>query len=191
MLVLKYSSLLLILCWFDFLNGMQFKEYIQAVTYSGKEKFNNEHFYANLTTDYANSPLVECSYLPEEFYECPNVHENNSTNCTKWGMTKYSDVEFNKIKCQVFDNIECRGQRFIEISIPCIKYTDKYFITTLLYSIFLGMFAVDRCCIGHTGIGIGKLITVGGIGIWYIIDIILLILGIIKPSDDSNWIPFF
>ena len=40
-------------------------------------------------------------------------------------------------------------------------------------------------------IGIGKLITLGGIGIWYILDIILLVLGVIKPNDNSNWIPYY
>jgi TM2 domain-containing membrane protein YozV len=71
------------------------------------------------------------------------------------------------------------------------RYTDKYFVSILLYSIFLGIFAVDRCCLGHTGIGIGKLITLGGVGIWYLIDIILLVLGVIKPNDNSNWIPYY
>jgi TM2 domain-containing membrane protein YozV len=57
--------------------------------------------------------------------------------------------------------------------------------------VFLGIFAVDRFCIGHTAIGIGKFITLGGVGIWYIVDIVLLVLGLLKPNDNSNWIPYY
>jgi TM2 domain-containing membrane protein YozV len=72
-----------------------------------------------------------------------------------------------------------------------LRYTNKYFISTFLYSVFLGIFAVDRFCMGHSGVGVGKLITLGGLGVWWLVDIILLVLGVIKPGDDSNWIPFF
>ena len=151
----------------------------------------NESCYKNITDVY-NSPLVECEYLPEQFYECDDVISKNfTTNCTRLTASKYSDLQMTKVECRVFDYIECRGKRTFYMDKPCIKYTDKYFVSTLLYSIFLGLFAVDRCCIGHTGIGIGKLITLGGFGIWYMIDIILLILGVIKPADNSTWIPFF
>lgn len=42
--------------------------------------------------------------------------------------------------------------------------------TALLLSIFLGCYGVDRFYIGSTGMGVGKLLTCGGCGIWTIID---------------------
>lgn len=43
-------------------------------------------------------------------------------------------------------------------------------MTALLLSIFCGSLGVDRFYIGDTGLGIGKLLTAGGCGIWAIID---------------------
>lgn len=42
--------------------------------------------------------------------------------------------------------------------------------TTLIVSILAGSLGIDRFLIGDTGLGVGKLITCGGIGIWAIID---------------------
>jgi TM2 domain-containing membrane protein YozV len=42
--------------------------------------------------------------------------------------------------------------------------------TSLILSILVGVYGVDRFYIGDTGIGIGKLLTCGGLGIWTIID---------------------
>lgn len=46
--------------------------------------------------------------------------------------------------------------------------------TALILSIFLGAYGIDRFYIGNTGLGVGKLITCGGIGIWAIIDWFLI-----------------
>lgn len=46
--------------------------------------------------------------------------------------------------------------------------------TSLLLSIFLGAYGVDRFFIGDTGMGIGKLLTCGGCGIWAIIDMFMI-----------------
>jgi len=42
--------------------------------------------------------------------------------------------------------------------------------TALIISIFLGSYGIDRFFIGDTGVGVGKLLTCGGFGIWTIVD---------------------
>ena len=47
-------------------------------------------------------------------------------------------------------------------------------LLTLLMSIFFGTLGVDRFLMGQVGLGILKLITFGGCGVWSLIDIILI-----------------
>ena len=44
----------------------------------------------------------------------------------------------------------------------------------LLISIFAGAYGIDRFYIGDTGMGVGKLLTCGGLGIWAIVDWFLI-----------------
>ena len=53
----------------------------------------------------------------------------------------------------------------------------KDWTTTLLLSIFLGGLGVDRFYVGKTGTGIAKLLTLGGCGVWWVVDIILILTG--------------
>lgn len=46
--------------------------------------------------------------------------------------------------------------------------------TALLISIFAGNIGIDRFYIGDTGMGVGKLLTCGGLGIWAIVDWFLI-----------------
>lgn len=55
--------------------------------------------------------------------------------------------------------------------------------TLLLLSIFLGGLGVDRFMLGQTGAGIGKLLTAGGCGIWWLIDLF----NISKLTKEFNW----
>ncbi len=44
----------------------------------------------------------------------------------------------------------------------------------IILSILVGTLGVDRFYIGDTGMGIGKLLTGGGCGIWWIVDLFLI-----------------
>ncbi|MEM9917731.1 MAG: TM2 domain-containing protein [Bacteroidota bacterium] len=59
----------------------------------------------------------------------------------------------------------------------------KKWIVALLLSIFLGGLAIDRFYLGYVGLGIVKLITLGGFGVWALIDLVLIAIRALKPKD--------
>ena len=63
--------------------------------------------------------------------------------------------------------------------------SDKNWLTTLLLCIFLGGIGVHRFYAGKIGTGILQLLTVGGCGIWTLIDLIMIIMGKFTDKDGN------
>ncbi|MBD9701862.1 MULTISPECIES: TM2 domain-containing protein [Streptomyces] len=63
-------------------------------------------------------------------------------------------------------------------------YSDKSKIVAGILSLFLGAFGVGRFYIGHVGLGVAQLLTCGGLGIWSLVDGIILLTS--SNTTDSN-----
>ena len=55
--------------------------------------------------------------------------------------------------------------------------TEKKILPAFLLCFFLGCFGVHRFYVGKVGTGILQLVTLGGLGIWALIDFIMIIMG--------------
>ncbi len=65
-------------------------------------------------------------------------------------------------------------------------FSDKEWLTTLIISWLVGVFGVDRFYLGYTGLGVLKLVTFGGCGVWAIVDLVLIAM---RKLPDSNGLP--
>lgn len=54
---------------------------------------------------------------------------------------------------------------------------NKSFVVTFVLSVFLGVFGADRFYLGKPGSALLKLITFGGFGYWWLIDVIVTLTG--------------
>lgn len=65
-----------------------------------------------------------------------------------------------------------------------LEKSEKSFVTTALLCFFLGSLGVHRFYAGKTGTGIAMILTVGGFGIWTLIDFIMVLVG--KFTDSTG-----
>ncbi len=61
--------------------------------------------------------------------------------------------------------------------------SEKGFVPTILLCFFLGALGVHRFYVGKIGTGILQLLTLGGLGIWVLVDFIMVVTGNFKDSQ--------
>jgi TM2 domain-containing membrane protein YozV len=58
-------------------------------------------------------------------------------------------------------------------------------VVAFLLCLFFGLIGVHRFYLGYPGIGILQILTLGGLGIWTLIDLIRIITGDLQPKNGS------
>lgn len=69
-----------------------------------------------------------------------------------------------------------------------VHFVSSVFSPCDLCSITLGGFGADRFYLGQWREGLGKLFSFGGLGIWTLIDVLLIGVGYVGPADGSLYI---
>lgn len=64
-----------------------------------------------------------------------------------------------------------------------VQRSEKDFIPTILLCFFLGPFGAHRFYVGKVGTGILMLVTLGGFGIWTLIDFVMIAIGSFKDKQ--------
>ena len=64
-----------------------------------------------------------------------------------------------------------------------MEKSDKGFVPTLLLCLFLGTLGIHRFYVGKVGTGILMILTIGGLGIWVLIDLIMIAVGSFKDKQ--------
>ncbi|XP_068612877.1 TM2 domain-containing protein 3-like [Brachionichthys hirsutus] len=120
-----------------------------------------------------------CWQLDPSLYRC-----SNSTNC----MTVSCPRKRYNATCDVLEHVHCLGKRTFQKRLFC-NWTGGYkWSTALALSITLGGFGADRFYLGQWREGLGKLFSFGGLGIWTLIDVLLIGVGYVGPADGSLYI---
>ncbi|KAG9394558.1 hypothetical protein J8273_3806 [Carpediemonas membranifera] len=119
----------------------------------------------------SQSPLVPCECLPMEFFSCiPDEYcslPNGMGNST----------------CSVLSGITCSGSSTFSVpAMPCARFNHTSFPIAFILSLLIGFTGADRCYLGYCGLGALKLFTLGGCMIWWVVDLLLLLAGVLMPS---------
>lgn len=80
------------------------------------------------------------------------------------------------------------GNRKFRKSLPCNWSSGYRWSTAMLLSVTLGGFGVDRFYLGHWKEGLGKVFSFGGLGVWTLVDMVLIAVGYVGPADGSLYI---
>jgi len=63
------------------------------------------------------------------------------------------------------------------------EFSPRSRLVALLFCVWLGVFGVHRFYVGKIGTGILMLLTIGGLGIWMLIDLILIAVGSFRDKE--------
>jgi TM2 domain-containing membrane protein YozV len=66
-----------------------------------------------------------------------------------------------------------------------VTVSDKSRLAVTLFAFFLGIFGAHRWYLGKTGTAIAMLLTLGGLGVWALVDFIMAVSGQMRDKENK------
>uniref|UniRef100_A0A8R1DI92 TM2 domain-containing protein n=1 Tax=Caenorhabditis japonica TaxID=281687 RepID=A0A8R1DI92_CAEJA len=129
---------------------------------------------------------LKCTDLDRNQYKCKNYPADPKT---QQSVTCAPDNSI-LVMCETADYLNCIGKDQFgffnkTISDGCHYNAHANFSTAVLLSIFLGFFGIDRIYLGYYAIGLIKMFSLGGLFVFWLIDIVLITLQLFGPADGT------
>ena len=110
------------------------------------------------------------------------MSNNNDNNLNNGGLNK-GNLKNQGVNDQGVNGVK-KGK--VKKGKKAVVKKKKKWVLALVLSVLLGWLGVDRFYAGYVLLGVLKLVTLGGLGVWWLIDIFLIILK--KDFSRAIWV---
>ena len=143
-----------------------------------------------------NTAQIPCSKLPPEFSICITHSFDKFAGYFPRGTLpedgcpegRSREGAFGVAVCQPTKGVYCIGEQYwVNRTYPCYEGGEYSPVRAIISSGLLGVLGLDRFYLGYYFLGCLKLLTLGGFFVWWIVDFVLLLLGVWGPRYPGTY----
>jgi len=122
---------------------------------------------------------IKCLY-------CFQLEEGIDYTCSN-GQTPCSSDRAGSFsyECETFPSVMCLGSHSFRVSHSCAFQNEYDKPAAIILSVLFGGIGLDRLYLGYFATAFLKVFTLGGFGIWIVLDVLAITTGYLKPADGS------